>query len=552
MTIRRWQPQWILLAIALCAIALLVTPELVASRMPPKAETFKELLFAGIRWMRMLSVLAAGLALISAWHWRGGLTEGEDQNLEAGVSNKSYLVVMALLAGIGFVLRLPGINTSLRMDELNTVVRIVNRGLAVIAAFSADGNNHLMNSLLIYVSTHVLGEREWAIRLPNLILGTAGGPVAYILLRKIVPAPAAVLSGLLVAVHFRNVTYSGEARGYAGAVLFAAVASCLFVLLSQRFSVKRALAYAASAALTNGFLATSLYVPAVHGVIAAAMLLQARRRRANRKTIRQRANVLLTCGWAGLISIFVNVLTLPQLLVYARERGSLAHIKMGPELAAGTLRYVMGVEHGGIALVLIAASVAGWLLSREKGILFAAIAGPPLGYIVAFSATGMRGSPRLFALLIFPVMVGLAMLAEFLWRQPRLGWVGAVALLAIFVGDALPEFRPYYQVGTPGLREVAGQLRGEDVMLAGEQADMNVYYFPAARVSLAPQWREALREIEAANPAPKYLLIGIECRTNGAEGVDRAGYRQVEYLRDWSFAEPARGERHPCFVLYGR
>ncbi|MSV35018.1 MAG: hypothetical protein EXQ47_05395 [Bryobacterales bacterium] len=85
---------------------------------------------------------------------------------------------------------------------------------------------------------------------------------------------------------------------------------------------------------------------------------------------------------------------------------------------------------------------------------------------------------------------------------------------------------------------------------------MTVYYFPPARVSLASLWSEALREIESAapsaTPAPKYLRVGAECRTSGAEGVEHSGYQRVEYLRDWSFAEPARGERHPCFVLYRR
>ncbi|MSV35019.1 MAG: hypothetical protein EXQ47_05400 [Bryobacterales bacterium] len=79
----------------------------------------------------------------------------------------------------------------------------------------------------------------------------------------------------------------------------------------------------------------------------------------------------------------------------------------------------------------------------------------------------MRGSPRLFALLIFPAVVGLAFLVDFLWRQPRLGRAGAIAVLAVFMGDALPEFQSFYAVRTPAFRGLAARLRGEGVMLAG-------------------------------------------------------------------------------------
>lgn len=89
---------------------------------------------------------------------------------------------------------------SLTHDESLTYLHGVRPGLARILAFSyADANNHLLNTLLAWLSSLAFGNSELALRLPNVAAFALFFTAAFLLLRRLV-RPALVVPGLLLLV----------------------------------------------------------------------------------------------------------------------------------------------------------------------------------------------------------------------------------------------------------------------------------------------------------------------------------------------------------------
>jgi hypothetical protein len=363
-------------------------------------------------------------------------------------------------------------------------------------------------------------------------------------------------------VHFRYVEFSDSARGYAGAILFGALACCLFLEMSRNFNRWAAGGYVVAVGLANAFLATTLYLPAAHALAALFWGALAARRGSDRVRVFHWAAVVLTCAWAMLVSLMVNSITLPQLLQYARSHSGLAHRKMGPDLAMGILYFMSGCSHLAVAAIILLVAAIGLIRYRRTPFLLGSVLLPPAVYLVMFTILGMRGSPRLFALLIFPTVLGLALFVydEFRRREAARRILAALVVL-VFAADSIPEFIRFYSLSNPPLRELGERLRHQSVMLVGDQSDLNSYYFPEARsVAGGANREETLAAVQAAKPAPKYILMGIDCRrmlTNdagsqvGVPDIQGLGYSPVERLIDWTYGEQAGdNERQPCFVLF--
>ena len=87
---------------------------------------------------------------------------------------------------------------SLTHDESLTYLRGVRPGLARLLAFSyVDANNHLLNTLLTWLSSLAFGNAELALRLPNVAAFVLFFATVFLLLRRRV-RPALVVPGLLL------------------------------------------------------------------------------------------------------------------------------------------------------------------------------------------------------------------------------------------------------------------------------------------------------------------------------------------------------------------
>jgi uncharacterized membrane protein len=81
-------------------------------------------------------------------------------------------------------------------------------------------NNHVLNSLLIYFSTHLFGFQPWAVRLPALLAGLLLIPATYALAKTVYDKYTALISALLIAVLPGAILYATTARGYSLVALF--------------------------------------------------------------------------------------------------------------------------------------------------------------------------------------------------------------------------------------------------------------------------------------------------------------------------------------------
>ncbi len=78
----------------------------------------------------------------------------------------------------GIALRLRFFSEPVRYDEVYTFLHYASRPLFIGIAYYTV-NNHLLNTLLMHISTALLGNAPWALRLPTLIAGILLMPVTY-------------------------------------------------------------------------------------------------------------------------------------------------------------------------------------------------------------------------------------------------------------------------------------------------------------------------------------------------------------------------------------
>ena len=480
---------WFLAAALLAAGAALASPGLVRHRLPPGAEHYAAFVISGIAVARLCLVACAAFSVFTAFalkRW-GGLVQCEPAPQPTRLFLSGRALCAALFA-LAILLRLPTIGASFWMDEMNTVERIIDKGLPVVLAFSSEGNNHPMNTLLMYLCEKLLGETEWVLRLPVLLLGALTPPAIFLCLRRLVPAGAALTAAALATVHFRCVEFSANARGYAGVILFSTIACCLFAEMWGAFRWKLAAAYIAAAAVTAAFVPTTLYVAGAHALLAAVALAAAWFRGETRARVARASVILGACLWACLLGFSANSLTLPQLIDYSRNGAQLAHKYMGPELLTGIAYFMAGSSHLPVAFMVLLASAIGlfrfralpWLLPRSC----------PAGVVHGRSHRSRNACfPRMFVQFIFPCIAGFALFLYSEWRKnpaaPPCGGGGAFDGLPARLP---PAVRTLLHRSNPGLKLLAQRLEGSTVMLVGDQADLNSYYFQAPSRCLPARW----------------------------------------------------------------
>jgi len=130
------------------------------------------------------------------------------------------LVTMLLVFGSAVIIRLVNINDPISHDEGYTFVLFSSTSIFNIITNYHLPNNHVLNSLLIYFSTHLFGSLPWAVRLPSLSAGLLLIPATYALAKKIYDKYIAILSSILIAILPGAILYSTRARGYSLVALF--------------------------------------------------------------------------------------------------------------------------------------------------------------------------------------------------------------------------------------------------------------------------------------------------------------------------------------------
>ncbi len=208
--------------------------------------------------------------------------------------------LLALIVLVGLSLRLLYINQPMRYDESYTFITFVSRGTMAIVSDYTVPNNHIFHTLLVYLSTQLLGFSPSAIRLPALLAGLACIPVGFYTTRRLYSERVAVIAAVVIAVSSPLIEFSTNARGY--------TLQCLGVLLllnlASRLAVQRPsrvlwALYVFVAVLGLYTLPTTIYA-----LVAVALWLWL-------KQERERASLCITYA---LIGLFTFLLYSPVLL----------------------------------------------------------------------------------------------------------------------------------------------------------------------------------------------------------------------------------------------
>jgi hypothetical protein len=121
---------------------------------------------------------------------------------------------LGLILVIAFIFRIRDITGVMTHDESYTFVVYASTSIFNIVTNYQLPNNHVLNSLLIFLCTHLFGIQPWVIRLPALLAGLLTVLVTYALAKAIYDKYTALLSALIIAVLPGAVGYSATGRGY--------------------------------------------------------------------------------------------------------------------------------------------------------------------------------------------------------------------------------------------------------------------------------------------------------------------------------------------------
>lgn len=128
--------------------------------------------------------------------------------------SRTHVVTLGLLMSLGFALRIIFINQPIRTDEAVTYLHYVSRSLPLALANYSAPNNHLFHTFLAWISVHILGNTELALRLPAFVMGLLLIPVTYGMGSVLANRRAGLLAAALIAVSSVLIEYSTNARGY--------------------------------------------------------------------------------------------------------------------------------------------------------------------------------------------------------------------------------------------------------------------------------------------------------------------------------------------------
>jgi hypothetical protein len=171
------------------------------------------------------------------------------------------IVVVALLTAVGAFLRIEVARQSFFGDELATYWLITTRGLGGLISALFATHDEITPPLFFVAAwfTAHLGHSPLLIRLPSLLSGVLTIPAVYLLGRRTVGRPAALLACALCSLSPFMIYYSAEARAYGLVILLVTVSTLALLRALDTGDTRWWVAYAVCAAgafythYTSGF-----------------------------------------------------------------------------------------------------------------------------------------------------------------------------------------------------------------------------------------------------------------------------------------------------------
>ena len=174
-------------------------------------------------------------------------------------------ILLATVVSIGLWIRVAGLHQSLWLDE-SRVWSVESSFVTMLHRVPAVIGQSPFYYALVWLSVHVFGESEWALRLPSLASGILA-TVAVVAAGQAIEGDASAWAGVLFWLSYPSAWESVDARPYALAMAAAALATTGFIAACRLASARNRLTWAAGAA--GVVWAHYLFVPFLLGLVVA-------------------------------------------------------------------------------------------------------------------------------------------------------------------------------------------------------------------------------------------------------------------------------------------
>ena len=453
------------------------------------------------------------------------------------------LVVMAA----GAYARVLHLFWPMQYDETYTYLAFARRSLFAALSDYHLPNNHIFHTLLVYISTRLLGDAPWAIRLPAFLAGWLTIPAAYVLARRHYNLTAAFLASALAALWPFLVYYSANARGYSLIGLLVLLLILLGTYLLGRPNLAGWIIFALLAALGIFTVPVMLYG---FGVVCLWLALSKLRGQARAYPGRQffyclAAGGLLAGAAAGLLYLPAVLVSGPGAVFGNSFVRSMSLPDLWRALPEG-LSALLGDWTTQMPRWLAACAgglfVLGWLLHRRfHGPLRVPVQAAWLLWVLIMLPI-QRPEPLpklwywLFPLAVVWAAAGLAGLLSFFNAPRRLWTAGAVGLLVATCALAVFQSREnlLYLRGAQGAEErvadfLAARVQPQDGVLVVFPTDPQVMYYCLRRGLALDEIRSAERPpgepgLGGGRPQPRPEFGG--CPGAGWEGLCVAAHSE--------------------------
>lgn len=415
-----------------------------------------------------------------------------------GPSRAEYAMLAAIVAGFAAV-TIPTLDRTLDYDEMYSASQfIVDRSWWTSATAVQTYNNHFGNSVLASAAVRLLGQSEWALRLPAFLLALGAIVVTWRLGRRLAGPATGLCAAALLALSPMFLLWGRSARGYAGLACLAWLSVDAFARVMRTGSARQARVHAVATVLLPVFHLFGVWMIAVQYLLFWGQGLAARVGRqpavAAEGLRRLHRSFLIVGGGTLLIflpSIGGLIAERPSFSRSRRERVEVdisldAVVQWLHEQAvrwAGLVSDLLTTPETAVLLLALGLIIAGALLlpRLEASLGVAVILLPPV--VLTMAGQSVTDFPRFFSFLLpmIAIFMAAAIVVPFRWwRQPgsraRRGTGVAAGLVALAAGLALawawvgltPRSGTGYRdwlTRPPGWGDVPAVVAGSDSMM---------------------------------------------------------------------------------------
>jgi 4-amino-4-deoxy-L-arabinose transferase-like glycosyltransferase len=421
-------------------------------------------------------------------------------------------LALAAMTALALVLRLYRLGDGLWLDEILTLTDFVRLPLGGILTSFPSQNQHMLFSLLARISVDLFGESAAALRAPSVLFGVASIWALYFLGRTVIGTRPALLACLLMTLSYHHIWFSQNARGYMGLMLFATLATWLWLEGLRDTRWRWWILYALACFFGAWIHMTMVFVAVSHALI---WLVEIWLRRP--ASIRTLAKPIAAWALAATLTIQGHALALPEFFRSALHEASNNSEWTNPLWVVTESIRNLKIGFSGSAILICGAAflLLGWwsILRRSARAGFAMILAPVMGGSLML-ALGHNLWPRFFffamgfmLLIVAEGAFSLARRAAPLLRLPD-RWAmraGTAFLLLLSAASALTIPRCYApKQDFHGARDFAEQVRGGNTIAAVGLAGAVYQRY------LAPHWafpKTAAELRRMAGEDPHLLLL---------------------------------------------